>query len=100
MLTDELFENYLILYTSYSFTVFMPRMPGPDEVTQKTMPYRPNLPPTMTPNPCRYPVYHILPHTLLVYQFIYIKHQEEQFHYILCIYKVNGGSTHHKDSKT
>ena len=44
------------------------------------------------PNPCRHPAYHILPNTPLVYQFMYIKNvQEHQFHYILCIYKVNGG---------
>ena len=37
------------------------------------MPYRPDLPPAMIPNPCRHPANHILPNTYLVYQFIYIE---------------------------
>ena len=50
--------------------------PGSNGVTENTMVYRPDLSPTMIPNPYRHPAYHILPNTLLVYQFIYIKHQE------------------------
>ena len=91
MQTDELFKNYLILYPSYTFHVFMQSMPGPNEVTEKTMPYRSDLPPATIPNHCRHPSYHILPNTLLVYQCMYIKHQEHHICYILCIYKVNGG---------
>ena len=56
-------------------------------------------PPTMIPNPCRHPAYHILPNTLLVYQFIYIKDQEHQFRYIVCVYKVNGEQFDQKDPR-
>ena len=51
------------------------------------------------PNPCRHPAYHMICNTLLVYQFIPIKHQEHQFHYVLCIYMVNGEWHDHKDPK-
>ena len=66
----------------------MPSMPGPNGFTEKTMLYRPDLP---SNNPCRYPAYHTLPNKCLEYQFIHIKHQEYQFHNILCQYKVNEG---------
>ena len=83
MQTDELFKTYLILYTLYTFDIVMPSMPGPNGVKEETMPYRPDSPPIRISNPCRHPAYHILPNTFLVYQFIYIKHQEHQFNHIL-----------------
>ena len=67
MQTDKLLNNYLIVYTSNTFHVFMPHMPGTYGVTEKTLPYRPDHTPTMIPNPCRYPAYHILHNTLLVH---------------------------------
>ena len=69
MQTDKLLKNYLILYTSYTFHCLLPSISGPNGVTEKAMPYRPDVLP-MIPNPCRHPVYHILPNKFLVYQFI------------------------------
>ena len=48
MQTDDLFKNYLLLYISYPFHVFMPGMPGPNGVTEKAMPLR-TYPPQQLP---------------------------------------------------
>ena len=63
----------LILYTSYTFHVFMPSMPDPNEVTEKIMPCRPYLPPTKIPNPCRHHTYHILHSTLPITKKKYVE---------------------------
>ena len=44
------------------------------------------------------PAYHILPNTLLVYQFIYIKTSRRSF-LLYFMYKVNGGQCDCKDSE-
>ena len=92
--TDKLSKHYLILCLIH-LSIFMPNMPGPNGVTEKSMPYRRDLPPppAMIPNLYRHPAYNRLPNTLLVHHYYLHKNIKNIFCYILCTYKVNGGGS-------